>query len=110
MDYRKLTSVTHRDAYRLPRIDFTHESLSGSKLLTTLDLTLGYWQAEPDDKQKTVFSTTKGDFKFNIMHFNTPPTFQRLMECILVGLSDIHCLVYLDDVIVFSTAFEDHLQ
>ena len=41
---------------------------------------------------------------------NAPPTFQRLMECILAGLSGAQCLVYLDDIIVFSTTFKEHLQ
>ena len=115
VDYRKLNSVTHRDAYPLPRIDSTLDSLAGATLFTTLDLASGYWQVEmePTDKQKTAFSTTKGHFEFNVMPFgltNAPPTFQRLMECVLAGLSGAHCLVYLDDIIVFSTTFEEHLQ
>ena len=68
---------------------------------------------EPDEEQKTAFSTAKGHFEFNVMPFgltNAPPTFQCLMECTLAGLSGTHCLVYLDDIIVFSTTFEDHLQ
>ena len=58
------------------------------------------------------FSTSKGHFKFNVMPFgltNALATFQRLMECTLAGLSGIHCLIYLDDIIVFSTTFADHL-
>ena len=68
---------------------------------------------EQDDKQKTAFLTTKGHFEFNVVPFgltNTPPTFQRLMECVLAGLSGDHCLVYLDDIIVFSKTFEEHLK
>ena len=40
---------------------------------------------------------------------NAPATFQRLMECTLAGLSGMHCLIYLDDIIVFSASFNDHL-
>eukprot|EP00731_Ephydatia_muelleri_P033860 Em0040g10a len=92
IDYRKLNAVTHQDAYPLPRIDATLESLAGSTLFTTLDLASGYWQVEikEDDKEKTAFSTEKGHFEFNVMPFgltNAPATFQRLMECILAGLT-----------------------
>ena len=41
---------------------------------------------------------------------NAPPTFQRLMECVLAGMTYEQCLIYLDDIIVFSTSFEQHLQ
>ena len=114
VDYRKLNNVTHHDAYPLPRIDTTLDSLAGSKLFTTLDLASGYWQVEvdPKHKEKTAFSTSRGHFEFNVMPFgltNAPATFQRLMECTLAGLSGMHCLIYLDDIIVFSANFADHL-
>ena len=85
VDYHKLNSVTHRDAYPLPRIDATFESLSGCKYLTTLDLASGFWQValEESDKEKTAFSTPQGHFEFNVMPFgltNAPATFQRLMN------------------------------
>ena len=115
IDYRKLNEATHHDAYPLPRVDATPDSLAGSIFFTTLDLASGYWQVElePRDKEKTAFSTSKGHFEFNVMPFgltNAPATFQRLMECTLAGLVGDQCLIYLDDVIIFSSTFNDHLR
>ena len=115
VDYRKLNNVTHRDAYPLPRIDATLDSLNHCSLFTTLDLASGYWQVEvtEQDKEKTAFSTPNGHFEFNVMPFgltNAPATFQRLMECVLAGLSGEQCLVYIDDIIIFSESFQEHLN
>ena len=115
IDYRKLNAVTHQDAYPLPRIDETLDSLAGSTYFTTLDLAAGYWQVgiEECDKEKTAFSTRRGHFEFNVMPFgltNAPATFQCLMECVLAGLTGEQCLIYLDDIIVFSSTFDEHLQ
>ena len=114
IDYRKLNVATHWDAYPLPRIDATLDSLTGCQYFTTLDLASGYWQVAMDesDKEKTAFSTMNGHFEFNVMPFgltNAPATFQRLMECVLAGLTYEQCLIYLDDVIVFSSTFDEHL-
>ena len=99
----------------MPRIDSTIDSLAGSCYFTTLDLAAGYWQVglEEDDKEKTAFSTTLGHFEFNVMPFgltNAPATFQRLMECTFAGLTQEQCLIYLDDIIVFSSSFSTHLE
>ena len=115
IDYRQLNAATHQDAYPLPRIDVTLESLAGSALFTTLDLASGYWQVEIEegDKEKTAFSTEKGHFEFNVMPFGltiAPATFQRLMECVLAGLTGEQCLIYIDDIIVFSSTFQEHLD
>ena len=89
--------------------------LSGSQFFTTLDLASGYWQVEVEegDKEKTAFSTREGHFEFNVMPFgltNAPATFERLMECVLAGLTYEQCLVYLDDIVIFSTTFPQHLE
>ena len=114
IDYRKLNAVTCRDAYPLPRIDATLDSLAGATYFTTLDLASGYWQVavEEKDKEKTAFSVPEGHFEFNVIPFgltNAPATFQRLMECVLAGLVGEQCLIYLDDIIVFSSTFKEHL-
>ncbi|KRY79979.1 Retrovirus-related Pol polyprotein from transposon 17.6 [Trichinella pseudospiralis] len=82
---------------------------------STPDLASGYWQVEvaKTDQEKTVFSTPMGLFQFRLMPFvpcNAPATFQRLIEKAMKGLTWKTCLVYLDDIIVFGKAEEEHLQ
>ena len=96
MDYRKLNSVTRKDAYPLPRIDDTLDTLHGSMWFTTLDLASGYWQVEVEkrDQHRTAFSTPNGLFEFKVMPFglcNAPATFQRLMDLVLAGLQWSSC-------------------
>ena len=115
VDYRKVNGVTRRDAYPLPRIDATLDTLSGSEWFSTLDLISGYWQVqiEESDRQKNAFCTTEGLFQFRVMPFglcNAPATFQRLMDLVLSGLQWAQCLVYLDDIIILGRTFEEHIQ
>lgn len=114
VDFRRLNSITDKDAYPIPRVDETLESLGGTQFFSTLDLASGYWQVELDDesKPKTAFTTRTGHYEFQVMPFglcNAPATFQRLMELTLRGLTWETCLIYLDDVIIFSKTFEEHL-
>jgi len=78
-------------------------------------LASGYWQVElqEEDKEKTAFSTPYGLYEFNVMPFGltgAPGLFQRLMENVLKGLQFEICLIYLDDVVIFSSSFNEHLQ
>ena len=112
IDYRKVNAVTHKDAYPLPRVDDTQDTLAGTKWFTTLDLS-GYWhvEVEPSNKQKTTFCTTEDLYEFNAMPFrlcNAPATFQQLMDMVLAGIQWSSCLVYLDDIIVVGKTFEEH--
>ena len=114
VDYRKLNSITTKDAYPLPRIDDSLDTLAGSEWFSTMDLVSGYWQVgmAPEDREKTAFSTHRGLFQFTVMPFglcNAPGTFERLMEVAMRGLQWTSCLVYLDDIVVFSRDFDSHL-
>ncbi|KAE9183208.1 hypothetical protein PF002_g26774 [Phytophthora fragariae] len=107
IDYRSLNAVTVKDVYPLPRVDETLEALHGSQRFTSLDLHSGYWQlgVAKEDRAKTAFTTRHGLFQFLRMHFglcNAPSTLQRLMDCVLRGLTWICCLVYLDDVVIIT--------
>ena len=115
VDYRLLNAKTRRDAYPLPRIEESLDALSGAQLFTTLDLASGYNQVTvaEKDKAKTAFCTPFGLFEFNRMPFglcNAPGTFQRLMERIFGDQSFQSVLLYLDDIVIFSSSFEEHLQ
>ena len=114
MDYRKVNHLTRKDAYLLPRIDDTLDTLAGSTWFSTLDMFSGYWQVQvtESDKEKTAFSTRDGLFHFNVLPFglcNGPATFQRLMDSILSNLHWSSCLVNLDVVIVLGKSFDEHL-
>ncbi|KAL5497103.1 hypothetical protein EMCRGX_G013508 [Ephydatia muelleri] len=113
VDFRQLNAVTKKDAQPLPRIDKTLDVLGSARWFSCLDLTSGYWQVEvaPEDCEKTAFVTPYGLFQFRVMPFgltNAPATFQRLMERVLAGLHWTTCLIYLDDILIFSATVQQH--
>jgi hypothetical protein len=115
VDYRQLNEKTVKDSYPLPRIDDCLDTLGGSVWFSTVDLRSGYHQVAMDqeDARKAAFVTRRGTFAFTVMPFglcNAPATFQRLMDHAMVGLNFEVCLVYLDDIIVFSPDVETHLD
>ena len=116
IDLRKLNNKTIKDSYSLPRVEDTMDSLIGSKYFSKLDLRSGYWQVElkEEDKHKTAFTVGPlGFFECNRMPFgltNAPATFQRLMESCMGELHLKECLIFLDDILIFSRTFEEHLS
>lgn len=113
VDYRKLNAKTVDDKFPIPNITDILDKLGRSTYFTTLDLASGFYQIEMDEKDiaKTAFSTDSGHYEYVRMPFglkNAPATFQRLMNTVLKGLVGVICLVYMDDIIVFSTSLQEH--
>ena len=115
VDYRKLNSVTLKDNYPLPSISETINQLQGNAFYTKLDLKSGYLQIPilEQDQAKTAFVTREGLYHFKVLPAglkNAPPLFQRVMNSVLVQGREHFCIVYLDDVIIFSKSFNDHVR
>ncbi|UYV79891.1 hypothetical protein LAZ67_18000994, partial [Cordylochernes scorpioides] len=114
-DYRRLNKITKKDVYPLPRIDDTLDCLQGARFYSSMDLQSGYWQidVEEADREKTAFINPDGMYEFKVMPFglcNAPATFERMMDGLFKGLKWTICLCYLDDIVVFSDDFEEHLR
>ena len=109
-------ALTVEDSHPLPHICETLESLAGAAHYLTFDMNSGFWQVPMDEesRQYTAFMLgSMGLYECESMPFglcNAPPTFQRLMQNCLSELNLTYCLIYLDDVIIFSQTEEEHLE
>ena len=113
IDFRLLNRITVFDAEPLPNPDEIFANLSGSKFFSKLDLSKGYWQIplSHDAKEKTAVRSPSGLSQFRVMPFglvNAPATFSRVMRVLLRGMPHVHN--YLDDVLVHTSTWEEHLQ
>ena len=114
VDYRRLNWVSKMDAYPILRVDDLTDKVSEAPFITTLDLTKGYWQVPVavQDREKAAFSTPYGLFQFSRMPFGlqgAPATFQRMIDKILNQMGDF-ASAYIDDVIVYSRTWQEHLN
>ena len=116
IDFRKLNSLTVKDSHPLPHICETLESLTGAAHYSTFNMNSGFWQVPMDEESKQYTAFTLGSmglYECESMPFglcNALPTFQKLMQNCLGELNLTYCLIYLDDVIVFSDMPEEHLR
>ena len=115
IDYRRLNAVTTPDEFPIPRQSEILSSLSGAQVLSSLDALSGFTQLEldPADVEKTTFRTHRGLFQFKRMPFglrNGPSIFQRVMQGILAPHLWLFCLVYIDDIVVYSKSYEEHID
>ena len=114
IDYRPLNAVTKDSKYPLPYIEDAISMLSGSQYFSTLDLKSGYFQIKMDEqsKDKTAFVCHRGQFTFENMSFglkNASQTFQAVMNKVLAGLTYVCCMVFQDDILIYSPNKEQHL-
>ena len=115
VDYRQLNGKTRKDAFPLPRIDESLDALTGARWFSTMDLASGYNLVPVADLDwpKTAFCTPFRLFEWNRMPFglsNAPSTFQRLMQRIFGDQQCQSLLLYLDDIVFFSSTIEQHLE
>lgn len=107
VDYRGLNNVTIKDRTPLPLISETLDRLRRAKIFTQLDLKDAYhrMRIREGDEWKTAFRTRYGHFEYMVMPFgltNAPAIFQAYINKALAGLVDVTCVVYLDDILIFS--------
>ena len=114
IDYRALNNITSRNRYPLPNIADLLDRFSGATVFSSLDLASGYHQIRisEEDVPKTAFTTPFGHYEFRVLSFgltNAPATFQAVMNRLFGHLHQF-CVVYLDDILIFSKTPEEHEQ
>jgi hypothetical protein len=115
VDYRGLNKVTVKNRHPLPLIAESLERLAQAKIYTKLDIRDAYHRIriKEGDEWKTAFRIRYGHFEYMVMPFgltNAPAQFQAYMNEALAGLVDVTCIVYLDDILIFSNSKEEHTE
>jgi hypothetical protein len=115
IDYRKLNAITIPETPPQIRLHDAIRDLGQARIFTSLDLRMGYWQVplDPSCRHYTAFTSPRGEkLQFTVMPFglrNAPSRFQTMMNTVLSGFLDDFCYAYLDDIIIFSSTWEEHL-
>jgi transposase InsO family protein len=113
VDYRALNRITVKNRYPLPLISEALDRLVGAKIYTKLDIRSAYnlVRIREGDEWKTAFRTRYGHFEYLVMPFglaNAPATFQAYINRVLSDYLDVFCIVYLDDILIYSQSVEEH--
>lgn len=108
VDFRALNAITRPDSYPIPLTNELLDRLKAAKVFTTLDMRWGYYNVRirEGDEWKTSFRTRYGQFEFLVMQFglrNAPAAFQRMVNELFHDLVDVNVVLYLDDIIIFSS-------
>ncbi|CAM4678617.1 unnamed protein product [Leuciscus chuanchicus] len=112
-DFRKVNNITKADSFPLPRMEDCVDRVGNAKFVTKLDLLKGYWQVPLTSRASEIsaFVTPDNFLQYSVLAFgmrNAPATFQRLMYNVLAGVKN--CEVYLDDVVIHSHTWTEHLS
>ncbi len=112
-DYRKVNNITKADSFPLPRMEDCVDRVGNAKYVTKLDLLKGYWQVPltPRASEISAFVTPDRLLQYSVLAFgmrNAPATFQRLMNTVLADVEN--CEVYLDDVVIHSLTWTEHIS
>ncbi len=115
IDYRNINEITIKENWNMTRADEAYDALSKAKYMSVVDCTSGYWQIplHENSRKYTAFTTSIGRWQYTSLPMgitNAAPTFQRNMEAMLTGLLWDCCIVYIDDIIIYSDTFEEHIQ
>ena len=115
LDYRKLNKVTIPDRHPVPNLSDSIFGLHGTKFFTRLDLVKSYYQIPIDENSKpyTAFSTPKNHWQFKRLSFglrNAPSAFQREIQAVLSSFPSNKVIAYIDDILIMSSSFSEHLE
>ena len=114
VDFKAINAVTEPIPFYMPRVEEVLESVGKAGVISKLDLSKGYYQVpmSPADIPKTAFMCHQGRFEFVRMPFgvkNAPAVFQELMQKLFKDLAYC-CTPYMDDLVIFSSTWEEHVQ
>ena len=111
-NFKAVNTITKSDSYPIPRIEDCIDKIGRARFVSKFDLLKGFWQVPLTERAKRVsaFVTPDGLFNYCVMPFgmrNSPATFQRLINQVISGL--VGCEAYIDDLVLYSESFEEHL-
>ncbi|MBW0540969.1 hypothetical protein O181_080684 [Austropuccinia psidii MF-1] len=115
VDYRKLNAVTRKNRYPVPPMNQLLTVFNGSTIFSKIDLRGAYnlLRIKEGDEHLTAFRTKYGSYEYLVMPFgltNAPASFQNLVNDIFADFLDVFLVVYLDDIMVFSSSEEEHVK